>query len=277
MNKTVFSIFLKNEMEKIGGKVVNLSHAVLANNEDHTMFDFHYYFVFGQSSIDNAFRQKTRYGSTKLVKTGSSLIDNEISLPINQEKKKILFFSSWLPPKVRDIVLRNFNLLAKWAKVQRKYHLVIKHHPLEDESIIRSIFKDIPNVTFLPKETGMKNALKDVSLVLTGWSAASVEAALLNRPAVIINDSDLPDFWELEKYYLPRARTVEEIQERVDETFARYDYFQERSKDFVRRHLEHTTDSIPFIADCIKSIYNGKEDFEYIPLEGTMAYFPSIK
>ena len=273
MDSSGFSIFLKNEMEKIGGQVINIAHGVTGDSELFTMFNFHYYFVFGQSSVDAIFRQKTRYGNTKLVKVGSFLIDKEFNLPVNRESKKLLFLPSWLRRSVRDVSLKNFNLLARWARLQKNYQLVIKHHPLEDESIIRSIFNNIPNVKFLPKEINMQGALENISLVLTCWSVASLEAAVLNRPVVIINDSDLPDFLELENYYLPRARTVEEIQNRIEDTFARYDEFLKRSKDFVRRHLEHTTDSIPFMVNCIKSIYQEKEDFKYIPIEGTKNYF----
>lgn len=268
-----FASFLKNEMEKMGGKSVQLAHGVIGQNELFTIYDFHYYFVFGQSSVDAAFQQRTRYGSTKLVKTGSFFIDEEFHLSPGRKGKKLLFFSSWLQKNVRDIILANFNLLAKWAKLQGEYELAVKHHPLEDESIIRSIFRDVPNVKFLPKEVRMKEALADISIVLTGWSCASIEAAILNRPAVIINNSDFPDFLELEKYYTPRACTVEEIQARIEETFKRYDEFIESAKRLVRRHLERTTDSIPYIVKCLKSIYDGKEDFEYINIKGTKDYF----
>lgn len=270
----LLSFFLKIEIEKVGGKIINLSHAVMMDNYTHTNFYFHYYFMFGQYSVEAAFRQKTRYGNTKLIKAGSHLIEKDFYLPVNKESNKLLLLAaSCSKIENKIIILRNYNLLAKWARIQKRYHLVIKHHPAGDDSIIESFFKDIHNVTFFSKETNMKNALKDVSLTLIGWSTGSIEAALLNRPSVIINDSDMPDFLEAEKYFAPRARNVEEIQDRIEETFERYDYYLEKSKEYVRKHLEYTTDSIPFMVHCIKSINDGDEDFEYIPIEATEDYF----
>ncbi|GAI03241.1 unnamed protein product, partial [marine sediment metagenome] len=262
MEDSILSIFLKKEMERINGKLIDIAHGITPNSQRYSMFDFHYYFMIGQSSVDSAFRQKRRYGNTKIVKAGSFRMDKEFTLPINKESKKLVFFSSWLRKDIRGIILKNYNLLAKWARVQQNYNLAIKLHPLEEESIIKSIFKNIPNVTFLPKEISMKVALADVSLALGMWSCALIDAAVLNRPVVIINDSDMEDFLELENYFLPRARTVEEIQERVEETFARYDEYLERTRYFVSRHLEHTVDSVRYIASCIKSISEGKEDFD---------------
>jgi len=201
-------------------------------------------------------------------------MDEEFSLPINRKSKKLLFFSASLRRKdIRDIILKNYKLLSKWARGQQNYNLIIKLHPLEEDSVIKSIFKNISNVKFLPKEISIKDSLVDISLVLGIWSCALIEAAVLNRPAVIINDSDEGDFLELEKYFLPRARTVEEIQKHIDETFVRYDEYLERTKLFVHRHLERTIDSVSFMTSCIKCIYEGKEDFSYMVINGTANYF----
>lgn len=273
MEDSVLSIFLKKEIEKINGKVIDIAHGITPNFQRFRMFDFHYYFMFGQSSVDAAFQQKIRYGNTKIIKAGSFRMHKEFTLPINKESKKIVFFSANLRKDIRDIILRNYNLLAKWARTQENYSLVIKLHPLEDETIIKSIFKNVSKVTFLPKEISMKVALADASLALGMWSCALIDAAVLNRPVVIINDSDEEDFLELEKYFLPRARTVEEIQKRIEETFVQYDEYLDKARQFFRRHLEQTVDSVQYIASCIKSISEGKEDFDYITINGTDNYF----
>ena len=270
-NCDLFSIFLRKEINKIGGKLINISHSVTGSTEEFYMFDFDYYFVFGPSSVENTFKNPNRYGNTKLILAGSFNIDADFTLPPNYEKKKILFFSSWIEHQYGEILLRNFELIANWIKLHPEYELVIKLHTLENPLIIREIFKETPNVKVLPKDVSIKNALEDVSISIVSWSNAAIESALLNRPVVIANDSDLPDsYLNLEKYFLPRARTPEELQQRIEETFNNYDYFLKVCQDFVKWHLAHTTDSVPYMVKCIKAIIEGKENFEYFEIEGNM-------
>lgn len=256
-----YTVFLRASLHATGGRLINIAHGITGDSALFTNFCFDYYFVFGPSSLDAIGRQARRYGSTKIVAAGSYLIDEDFSLTPMPDSKTIVFFSSWLPSSVRSILLSNFRVFAEWARTQDEYDLVVKHHPLEDPSIIRSILAGIPRITFLPAGTPMKTALQDASLAIVSWSVASVEAALLGRPSVVINTSDNPDFLEIESYYLPRARTVAEVQARIDTMFGRYDEFVDRSRDYVRRHLAHTTDSIPFLASCIESLFRGTENF----------------
>lgn len=267
---TSYTASLRREMRRTGGALVHIAHGVTGDSPLFTNFNFDYYFIFGRSSLEAITRQKSRHGSTKVVVAGSYLIDEDFSLPILRDSSSILFFSSWLHPSVRSLLLDNFRLLAGWARTQTRYELIVKHHPLEDESVIRRILAGIPRVRFLPRSTSLKDAVREVSLVMISWSVASIEASLLNRPAVIVNGSDNADFLEIERYFPPRAKTASEIQERIDRLTARYDEFLEQGRRFVRLHLARTTDSIPYIASCVDSIAHGREDFEVHPLKETV-------
>ncbi len=263
------SIPLRRQANRAGARSVQIAHGVIGDSEMFRIFDFDYYFVFGQSSVDAVLRQKARIGSTKLVASGSFLIDENFCLPPTHERSRVLFLSSWLHPAVREILLRNFQALAEWARTRAGLTLVVKPHPLEDVSILRDVLAGAPDVHFLDKQTDMRTAIAACALAITGWSVASIEAAILNRPAVVLNDSDNADFLELESYYLPRARNAQELQQRIDDTFADYARFLDAADRLVRRHYDRTTDSIPFLARCLEEIARGTESFAYHAVEGT--------
>ncbi len=260
---------LRRQANGAGARSVQIAHGVIGDTELFRIFDFDYYFVFGQSSVDAASRQPFRIGSTKLVSAGSFLIDEDFCLPTARERSRVLFLSSWLHPSVREILLRNFRILAEWARTRASLTLVVKPHPLEDVTVLQDILRDAPDVRFLDKAMDMKSAVADCALVITGWSVASIEAAILNRPAVVLNDSEQPDFLELESYYLPRARTAGELQQRIERTLSEYQRFVEASRRLVRRHYERTTDSIPFLARCLEDVASGRESFPCQALHGT--------
>lgn len=267
-----YTAFLKHEMERRGGTIINIAHGLTGDSESFTNFLFHYYFVFGQSSVDAVLRQKIRYGSTKVIKAGSYLISTEDSLPVNNSRTGILFCSTWLPEPTRALLLKNMAIFAEWANSQTRYSIFVKHHPLEDPRIIREVFRGVQGVSFLPQEICMKDALEKVSLIVTSWSVASLEAALMNRPTVIVNDSDMPDFLEIEGFFLPRARNAKEIQERVSEIFLNYAQYVEKGAKYVERHLAHTTDSVPVISQLIESIFRDRNDFSYLFVPQTRDY-----
>lgn len=270
MDSAVLSSFLRHELKGYG-KYINIAHSISGSTEAFTMFDFDYYFVFGKSSIKNIMNNPVRVGNTKAVLAGSPFITSHFVLNPNYEKKNILFFSYYLPAAIKDILLGNLKIVLEWAKIHPEYNLYIKLHPLENPSTIRRLSKGI-NIKVLEKNVSMDDALKDVSLVLLSWSSAAVEAALLNRPIVVVNDSDIPDtFLYLEKFFQPRAKSVKELHEAITKTFNDYEKYLSQCKKFVDYHLEHKTDSIPFITDCIESIFYGKKNIKFVAIEENLS------
>jgi hypothetical protein len=283
---TLTSSFLREEVHRLnGGKTIFLSHGIPTAVNFNSNFDFDYVFVFGQSSLENVLASPVRLGTTRIVLTGSPFVESTFSLPPNYEKKQILFFSTWFTwassvntigkKLCKEILRQNTDLVLEWARRHPEFPLLIKPHPLEDPRFIRELTRDIPHVTVLETSMSMREALQQVSLVLLFWSNASVEAALLQRPTVVVNVSDLAEvqnvvpanYLSLEDYFLPRAKTVEEIQHNIVTTFANYEEYLQRCQQFASYHLEHTTDSIEYIAHCIEAIYHEKEDFPVTPVQ----------
>jgi len=273
-----------------GGRTVFLAHSVLPTRPYTTNFDFDYALLFGKSSLENILANSVRLGSTKAVLTGSPFITPDYVLPPARTKKNVLFFSTWLTSfsgsgVEKELLCQNTQIVIEWARLHPEFHLYIKLHPLEEPDFIGSLVKESQNITVLDKAVSMPDALRNSAIVLHSWSAASLEAALLQRPTVIVNARDLPathllpqNFLSLTDFFL-RARTVEELQQCIVATFAQYDKFLQRCREFVQLHLERTTDSIEFMTRCIEAISRGREDFPLVPvhenLAGLRPYLPS--
>jgi len=278
MDAHYLSILLHREARGVGARVVNIAHSVTAASHLYCMFDFDYYFLFGESSVDHCFENPVRYGSTRLVVTGSPNVDADLRLPLSREKKRVLFFSTWLPDSARAILLRNMEIAVAWARENPGREMLVKTHPLEDVSVITRMARGVGNIRILPPGTTMAEALKPVSLSIVMWSNASLESALAGRPCVVVNDSDMDDsYLNLEACFGKRARNPRELEDRVAAAFSRYDELLENTGRFVARHLAHPWDGPDEIVRNLKIILEGREPEGCIPIEATRDYFEDFR
>ncbi len=260
LDNSVLSVFLRKKMKSYGN-VINIAHGVTSDNHLFSMFDFDYVFIFGKSSLKNIKRNPVRFGNTKAVLTGSIFINKDFTLLPNKERTNILFFSSWIPEQVREVVLRNFEVFREYAAQHQEYKFFIKLHPLEDRSVWEKRAEGVANIDILDQRVDFKEALRSVSLVLHQWSNASIEAALLNRPSISINTGNVSDdYLCCEEFFLPRATDVRSLHERISTVFNDYDYYVGKCEEYASYHLENRY-AIDYVCDCIESIYKGREDF----------------
>jgi hypothetical protein len=277
MDASPLSFFLHEELKHLGS-YINIAHGITGASALFSMYDFDYYFAFGQSSLGHMLGNAIRYGTTKAVLTGSPFISRDFYLPPIERNQNVLFFSNWLPPELRESIIATTELVIRWAKQNSRFTLYIKPHPLENISLVRRLTSGMKNVRILEHDVSIKNALISVSLaLLTPSSCASLEAALLNRPAIVVDANNEEDrLLNFQRFFLPHATTMHEIEQRIEEAFKARDQLLSRGKDFLKYHLEHTYDSGDFIAECIQKIYAHNEDFFYHPisekLEGLERY-----
>jgi hypothetical protein len=259
--------FLRKEMQGVG-KTVYMPHAVIPTTYLFTSLDYDYYFAFGKSSVDNILLQKLRIGNTRVICAGSPMIQKNFSLPASTvENKNILYFSNWMIGVDPDYT-RDFEIVLNWAKEHPEFNLLIKSHPVESNNYVSNASAGIPNISFLDPCISIRDALAKAAIGIVAFSVASLESALLNRPVVVANFRELiPDsedgrisdkFLFLEKYFPPRARTSDELNERILEVRSRYDYYVDQCRHFVKRHLEYETESGEKITSLLENIFQGK-------------------
>ncbi len=258
-------------------KVVNISHGVTPPGDESNMFDCDYYFMFGRGSLENAARKSIRIGATRVVLTGSFNVSPDFQLAPNRDRRTVVFFSQLsdavlnspaFPTEVKQRLVRNTHRVIEFARQHPELAIDIRLHPQERPERITALARGTDNVRILDASMRMQDALAPASLAIVMWSNAAIEAALLRRPVVVINDTEVSDdYLALERFFLPRARTAVDLGDRVARVFADYDRYLDATQAFVAHHLAHTRDSIPYMAGCIDGIAHGAEPFEYTVLE----------
>ena len=265
-NHLLLSPFLREEMRGQGA-YVNLSHGVTPSNAWHSMTSFDYYFLFGESSLAHLRKNPVRIGSTSALLAGSPFIDAPEAGPSTGERARVVvYFSSLAANNRSDVFIRGARTVVEWARRRPDFQVRVKLHPLEHPETLTTLTRGMANAEVLPKETPMREALDGASLVIHTSSNAALEAALVGIPSVIVNDTPEPDtYLELERFFLPRAGTVEELDSRVEATLADYDTHVAAARRFYSFHIARS-DSVPFIAEQLIRLARGEGIQGLIPL-----------
>ncbi len=273
-NFEITSVLIKNEL-KPSQKNIFIPHSIIFNTYKHSTFTFDYYFVFGKSSVENIKKNTSRLGSTKLVEAGSAFIPKNFSLPNCHNYKNILFFSNWAIHKYRESN-KGLQIALNWAKKHQDYNLFIRLHPLENEAYIKKATKNIPNVIIQNKSLSLKASLLNISICLTTISTATVEAAILNRPSLVVLDvifdpnSDnilkADSYLQLEKFFPKRAGNADDLHKRILQISNNYDFYVQKCKEYANFHIAQPHKATEYMAEVIEKIYHNKIDFPYIEI-----------
>lgn len=263
-NHLLLSPFFREEMRG-KGTYVNLSHGVTPSNAWHSMTAFDYYFLFGESSLAHLRKNPVRIGSTRVLLTGSPFINAPEAAPTpDPASRVVVYFSSLAANNRSDVFIRGARTVTEWARRRPDFHVRVKLHPLETPETLTSMTRGLANAEVLLKQTSMREALEGASLVIHTSSNAALEAAILGIPSVIVNDTTEPDtYLELERFFLPRAGTVEELDARVEGTLSDYDTYAGAARRFHSFHIARS-DSVAFIAEQLIRLSHGEK------LEGTI-------
>ena len=261
----LLSFFLKLEAERRNIIVVNIAHAVLTQSHLKSMFCFDYYFVYGPSSINNARLHPVRFGSTNLVEAGSITISSGDTLAPNCDRKTAVFFSTFLYGGKDDYsrhfdaeAFKSINLVAAWIKRAKHFRLLVKLHPEEPAGLVERIFAGMENVTILPRDTRISDALQPASIAMGIMTNASIEAALMNRPYVdVFADDFCENYLDIETFFGRRVHTLEALESKVGDVYAHYDLALENCGKFVDHHLAHRGGASDYILACLDEIRRG--------------------
>lgn len=267
MDSHPLSSFLRREMSGIG-PYVNIAHCPSEPNHYFSMFDFDYYFVFGESSLRELQNNPIRIGSTRAIPAGSPYLSKDsITIPEDFDARSILYFSSQKPPGPLGKMLReNSKIVYDWAREHPEYRLKVKLHPLEDREYTEYLSRNAANVTILEKDIDVIEALQGVAAVIIHWSSASLEAAMMRKPIVIVNRFEIyRNFLDFPLYFPPAAASPEELSKAIDETIERYSQYVQNAERFYKHHIERD-DSIGYIAECLSLILNGNEPKGMTPI-----------
>lgn len=276
-NGSIYSSFLKEAVQPYG-KLVHMAHCVATDNFGRfSLIDYDYYFLYGTSSLDKIMHRQVRYGSTKAVLTGPYFSNKDFNLEANNAdsnaSKNILLFGIYPDLEKKENYRLIYDMVRKWAEMNPDFTLYFKPHPRSRSDYWKTAAQTLKNIIVLDPTEKLTSCLNNISITLSIYTNAVIDSALLNRPSLMVcrdNMSDLDDELDLEKFYLPRAATHEQLQENISTMLDNYSYYVGQAKKFAKYHLEYRQDSIEYITHCLLSITNNKEDFPMVKIDEKM-------
>jgi len=269
-NGSDLSPFLKAFLPE-GSSLVHVAHCAITDNYRHySLIDYDYYFLYGKSSFDKLHKRDNLFGSCKAVLTGPYIPHHAAPLPPCDANKNILLFGVNPNMERRPHIQKIYAFIKNLAQKHTDYQLFVKIHPRSETDFWDRAQASCPNIHFIKQGTDMQEALSDISITLGIYTNAVLDAALRNRPSLLVSDDTVDDEFDIEKFFLPRCRNESELQANIEKLLANYPYYVEKTIEFSQYHLAHQDDSVNFIAQCVADIAHNKESFPIEPLHGTI-------
>ena len=241
-----FVYFLKKNLSQKNSYLINIAHAISRNSVGASMIDYHYYFIFGKSSLENLKKNKKLFGSCKVLLVGKFDKNEKKKIKKKKERNKIIFFSQYLGSHNNYYLnekLKAFKLIEEWAHKTNNI-IYIKLHPFEDSDYWYNSQKVNKNIFVLNKNVTMKKALSETKIGFILWSNASIDLAYNQIPFIHINPSYLnigENYLGLDKFFGRRCKNVEDINRKITniKKFNKSNKLQ--NLKFLRYHLAKTS------------------------------------
>lgn len=273
-NGSLYCPFLRAALRRHHGVLVHLSHATtLEASRRLDMNDYDYYFLFGRSSLDALRARPLRFGTSTAVLTGSHMIDHSFDLPPPDPETRTILLLGVGPDKEREPgYVRTYKLIQDWAREHPEYRLIIKRHPRSTVPFWQETANTLANVSVLPAECTLAQALRQATLVINIMSNAVIEAALAGRPVIYCNLSDDRDIFSQEKFFGFSVSDTPAFQARIQAVEADFGRHREQALAFADFHLTHGFRGLEVTLLAIKCLMNDSPlagDIERQVLHGT--------
>lgn len=240
-NGSLYAPFLRLALNERQSPLVHLAHATTVEASRRlSMNDYDYYLVFGRSSLEALQSRALRFGSSTVLLAGSHMIDRSYDLaPASPELRTLLILGVG-PDKEKEAgYQRTYNVLRDWAQQNPQYQVLVKRHPRSAVPFWCDVATELSNVSVLPAECSLAQALGQASLVVNIMSNAVIEAGLAARPVIYCNLGDDVDIFSQQRFFGSAVVSPAELQARVSAIELAYGEHVEQSKAFANYHLAH--------------------------------------
>lgn len=256
-NGSLYSPFLRLALHQRHGILVHLAHATTVERSRRLgMNDYDYYFLFGSSSLNALSERRLRFGTSIAVLTGSHMIDQSYDLALPDPQRRTLLVLGVGPDKEKEAgYQRTYQLLKEWAAQSPQYRVLVKSHPRSSVPFWSDAEKSLTNVSVLPKECTLAQALEKSSCVVNIMSNAVIEAALASRPVIYCNLSEDRDIFRQEDFFGQAVRTVAEFQDRILQQEQDFPARIEKAKEFAFFHLAHGSRGLEKTLQTLESLH----------------------
>ena len=264
-NGSIFAPFLRLSLNARRLLLVHLAHATTVESSLRlSMNDYDYYFLFGQTSLEALQKRSLLFGTSKVVLSGSHMIDMAYDLPdVLPRNEAILLLGVGPDEEAEDSYQCIYALLADWARTHPQERLLIKAHPRSSVPFWQQAVNTLSNLTVLPRSCTLVEALSQADIVISIWSNAVIEAALARRPVIFTNVAGATDVFDEERFFGTRIETNAALSARVQEIRQNYWCHQEASKKFAHFHLAHGFQGLQYSLTYLEALLHA----EPIPYE----------
>ncbi|WP_185743877.1 capsule biosynthesis protein [Pseudomonas saudiphocaensis] len=271
-NGSLYSPFLRLALTHRGRPLVHLAHATTVESSQRLgMNDYDYYFLFGQSSLNALQARKLRFGSSKVVLSGSHMIDRRFNmLPANPKDRVVLVLGVGPDKEKEHEYLRAYKLLRSWVAKHPEFKVLIKAHPRSEVPFWRDAAVELQNLHVLPSDCGLVEALEQSSVVFNIMSNAVIEAALARRALVFVGPPGKDDIFSQEQFLGERVIDERGLVKRLDDLLAQFPSALAQAEQFASYHLAHGVEGLEFTVKSLELLLADSPALEGFELQSSI-------
>jgi hypothetical protein len=227
---------------RVGSVSVNIAHAISAKTPLFQNSPYDYHLVYGEKSRQNI-QKNNGIIDGEIIPVGALKMDRFFRThPRHEFTKKLLIVGSWKGHFLDEIVDYMYTVVSEGVGLMKDFTFVYKPHPLEvgeKNAYIRK-FRPFQNCVIVPPDSDLLEVLDSVDMVILGWSAVGLEAAIRRKPVVVVNPCCIPDWLSYrESGFGVEAQNAEDLPKAVTTVYENYGYYTEKAGEFVGIHLSN--------------------------------------
>src|SRR5690606_18578262 len=206
-----------------------------------------------QSSLDALQARKLRFGSSKVVLSGSHMIDRRFDIPPANPENRVLLILGVGPDKEKEReYLKVYEMLRCWVAKHREFRVLVKAHPRSEVPFWRDAAAELQNLHVLASDCGLAEALEQSSVVVNIMSNAVIEAALARRALVFVGPPGKEDIFSQEQFLGERVVDERGLAQRLGDLLSNYPTALEQTEQFASYHLAHGVEGLECTTDSLE-------------------------
>ena len=260
-NGMLLAPFLRDTLNRNNAKFIQLAHATTVEDDwQFSMNDYDFYFLFGQSSYDFLKKRKLLFGKSRVVLTGSHMIDESFDIKNHSFYNGNILLLGMGPDREKtSLAEKNYGLILEWISKNKDHKLFVKPHPRSNLHFWKKFAKQFTNIELLSSSFLLSEALRSCSSVITIESNAILEASLAKRPIIYVNTTDSEDIFSLEKHLGKRVKNINALNEQITDIAKNYKKHVEKTECLQRYHLSDGIHGLSRTISSVNAIYHDKE------------------
>lgn len=252
--------FLRFEINRHGGRLINIAHSIVFPSPLFAMCDFDYYFIFGQASLNSLRMNRDRFGAAKIILAGSIDLSLYRELPWEEtQNNHVTYFSTWLPQKQRTAYLRQFAEVRDFALSHPDWEVLIRLHPLESPAYWHDVGKHVRNIRVANSIEPIAESVRRSCVTLCpSHSTTALDSACLGRPPIILECDEVgAQFYD--SFPALKRKHGESIAMAIEGAKQNHSNYRQAMKFFLAENLAYRTDVSERMSDHISAVCEGRE------------------